>query len=449
MMHTYEEEENDDRKPAAAVLASITAGRSRSMLKRLNEGEFWSRKKGKLESEEHGTLKEKNISIKVEWCEEEASDTTPLLVGRCYHAACEKAVSVPESLFCTFHSRCQYCEPGSKEVCGKGVQKGYQFCMGHRCTHDGCKDERLDDMFCWTHGGRLVCESGDCDKEANPLSKFCKLHNDNGDSDESVFCSESEHVQRCVPLKSPIPSKFQGDMDKAKNAQVPEFTSLVNFSQKRSDNLADGMRCCVMCGDACSYSSRSQNKKGSGQDQVGDKGISCAAIIPGQNKGLCTNCDVNVWVVVQTDLEIKWCKGCKNFRPWAAFGEKGLATKCLRCREGQRVKYALQKEEKEKKLSTPKSKKVGGPRCKQPGCVLPALEGNHFCGDHRGHRGGMSCKHNGCDKLVLVVYRQVPTQMQVPQQFCSLHGGIGWCEHSGCHQYVQGSKFCLLHGSKF
>jgi hypothetical protein len=81
---------------------------------------------------------------------------------------------------------------------------------------------------------------------------------------------------------------------------------------------------------------------------VGDKGGGGYAIIPTQNKGLCTLCDVNVWVVVTTGLEIKWCKGCKNFRPWAAFGDKGLATKCLRCRERQREKYALQKDEKEK-----------------------------------------------------------------------------------------------------
>jgi len=72
------------------------------------------------------------------------------------------------------------------------------------------------------------------------------------------------------------------------------------------------------------------------------------ANIPTQNKGLCTICDVNVWIVTSSGLEIKWCKGCKNFRPWAAFGDKGLATKCVRCRERQREKYALQKEEKEK-----------------------------------------------------------------------------------------------------
>lgn len=163
-------------------------------------------------------------------------------------------------------------------------------------------------------------------------------------------------------------------MEKMKTASVPEFTSLVNFpahmSQKQSINLPEGMRCCVMCGQACPCStgtkkkgnnSHSNGNKGNksevslaprgsnGQDlgnMVGDK--SSYAIIPTQNKGLCTSCDVNVWVVVNAGLEIKWCKGCKNFRPWAAFGDKGLATKCLRCRERQREKYALQKEEKEK-----------------------------------------------------------------------------------------------------
>ena len=51
--------------------------------------------------------------------------------------------------------------------------------------------------------------------------------------------------------------------------------------------------------------------------------------------------------MTSSGLEIKWCKGCKNFRPWAAFGDKGLATKCVRCRERQREKYALTKEEKD------------------------------------------------------------------------------------------------------
>eukprot|EP00934_Nitzschia_sp_Nitz4_P008284 Nitzschia sp. Nitz4//scaffold13_size275219//108262//111350//NITZ4_000866-RA/size275219-processed-gene-0.151-mRNA-1//-1//CDS//3329535990//8274//frame0 len=172
----------------------------------------------------------------------------------------------------------------------------------------------------------------------------------------------TQSKRKCVPIKPPIPSKFQGDMEKMKGASVPEFTSLVNFpahmSQKQSVNLPEGMRCCVMCGQACPCSTGAKKKgaggksdgslaprSSNGQDPMGDKGY---AIIPTQNKGLCTLCDVNVWIVVNSGLEIKWCKGCKNFRPWAAFGDKGLATKCLRCRERQREKYALQKEEKER-----------------------------------------------------------------------------------------------------
>ena len=183
----------------------------------------------------------------------------------------------------------------------------------------------------------------------------------------------AQSKRKCVPLKPPIPSKFQGDIEKVKSAQVPEFTSLVNFpghmSQKQSINLPDGMRCCVMCGQACPCSTGNKNKKNKKQgadgglaprsnnaQDLGDKS-SGYAIIPTQNKGLCTLCDVNVWVVVSNGLEIKWCKGCKNFRPWAAFGDKGLATKCLRCRERQREKYALQKEEKERARQSAKIKK--------------------------------------------------------------------------------------------
>lgn len=169
--------------------------------------------------------------------------------------------------------------------------------------------------------------------------------------------------RKCVPLKPPIPSKFQGDIESVKGAVVPEFTSLVNYpahmSQKQSVNLPEGMRCCVMCGSACPCSSGGKNKKchpSSKKEAAALEKQNGFAIIPTQNKGLCTLCDVNVWVVCQSGLEIKWCKGCKNFRPWAAFGDKGLATKCLRCRERQREKYALQKEEKEKARIVAKTK---------------------------------------------------------------------------------------------
>jgi len=240
--------------------------------------------------------------------------------------------------------------------------------------------------------------------------------------DMAMAMSNVSHSKRkCVPIKPPIPSKFQGDIDKFKDAQIPEFNNLVNFpghmSNKPCPNVPEGMRCCVMCGQACPCSTGGKNKKsthastinsnntskaasmnadGSGSAGDNNAGVvvvaplgdstgnnnknnkiatsvsavptslisaptmppssaSCTsqhpsnyANIPTQNKGLCTICDVNVWIVTSTGLEIKWCKGCKNFRPWAAFGDKGLATKCVRCRERQREKYALQKEEKEK-----------------------------------------------------------------------------------------------------
>ena len=46
--------------------------------------------------------------------------------------------------------------------------------------------------------------------------------------------------------------------------------------------------------------------------------------------------------VDETTLELKWCKGCKNFRCWTAFCNNGMATKCDPCREKQSLKY-LQK----------------------------------------------------------------------------------------------------------
>lgn len=57
-------------------------------------------------------------------------------------------------------------------------------------------------------------------------------------------------------------------------------------------------------------------------------------------------------------MTIKWCKGCKNFRHWSAFGEKTRATKCAKCRDRQKEKYAAQKEELKMKRKI--SAKVGG-----------------------------------------------------------------------------------------
>lgn len=157
-------------------------------------------------------------------------------------------------------------------------------------------------------------------------------------------------------------------MEKTKDAYVPDFHRLVNYPDYLPKNRpypGDGTRCCVMCGQRCVSPASASSSKGSSKSNketnnangsstpppaaaaaaTPNNNFSSNHIIPRQNKGLCTACDVTVWVIQQSGLEIKWCKGCKNFRPWAAFGEKGLATKCVRCRDRQREKYASQKQE--------------------------------------------------------------------------------------------------------
>ena len=117
---------------------------------------------------------------------------------------------------------------------------------------------------------------------------------------------------------------------------MPSFQSLVNFpsSIHRRMKSASELRC-VMCGEI-----RSSTHTKKEVDAHGTPAANQHHIIPKQNKGLCTACDVAVWLIKEEQVEIKWCKGCKNFKPWADFGEKPCATKCGKCREKQREKYA-------------------------------------------------------------------------------------------------------------
>ena len=160
-----------------------------------------------------------------------------------------------------------------------------------------------------------------------------------------------------------VPSTFSSqDSDNAQSVKLPDFCQLVNFPEYLararggggggdSKNpgaavaaaaAAEGKRHCVMCGKlrVCSANSLAVRSRTVSETDAGGN----LHIIPRQNKGVCTACDVTVWAVQSRDnLEIKWCKGCKNFRPWAAFGEKGMATKCVRCRTRQKEKYAAAK----------------------------------------------------------------------------------------------------------
>ena len=167
-----------------------------------------------------------------------------------------------------------------------------------------------------------------------------------------------ESKGKCVALGNPLPRKFQGNMELSKDEEVPDFSSLVNFPTnsvlRQNRVLPNGMRCCVMCGSIRRTCSRLRSRKNDGSLSPGRNVLVCGSgddyvTIPTQNKGLCTLCDISVWVVLETGRQIKWCKGCKNFRPWAGFGDKGLATKCVRCRDRQREKYALLKNAKKNK----------------------------------------------------------------------------------------------------
>jgi len=153
--------------------------------------------------------------------------------------------------------------------------------------------------------------------------------------------SDPKAYTKCTPLPPPMPTHFRGDFEKAQSTRIPDFSFLSNFPPSNMVSLPRGTKCCVMCGVERSSnigkSSKTKSMKGllsSSKDAV---------VIPNQNKGLCTLCDVKIWVVKESGLQIKWCKGCKNFQSWATFGEKGSATKCVKCRDRQREKYAASK----------------------------------------------------------------------------------------------------------
>lgn len=132
-------------------------------------------------------------------------------------------------------------------------------------------------------------------------------------------------------------------------------------------NALGGKKRCVMCGQSrvsATYvrAKKANEDKPEGINEAGILSTGSTHIIPRQNKGVCTACDVTVWVALELDgLEIKWCKGCKNFRPWSHFGDKSLATKCLRCRDRQKEKYAMQKNASRRRSSpsTIEEKKTG------------------------------------------------------------------------------------------
>lgn len=125
-------------------------------------------------------------------------------------------------------------------------------------------------------------------------------------------------------------------LSRSKGISLPHFSNMINYMPSKKSRQQSTFRECVMCGLLCPTNFPKKHASTN------------VTIIPTQNKGLCTNCDVGVWMVNETFTEIKWCKGCKNFRKWIDFGGKLMATKCEACRERQREKYREKCENREK-----------------------------------------------------------------------------------------------------
>ena len=164
--------------------------------------------------------------------------------------------------------------------------------------------------------------------------------------DDSQCASEIEDLpvsaNKCIKVsfdKKVISEEIINDLTKDE-FRMPEHLDLCNYKNVCILNKADKSSIpCVMCGIM-----RPHNKK---------KGSARTCVwIPSQNKGLCTECDVSIWQIQESNGLIRWCKGCKNFRPWKFFGGKFFVTKCVPCREGQKERY---KEKRDSGKSASKS----------------------------------------------------------------------------------------------
>ena len=123
-------------------------------------------------------------------------------------------------------------------------------------------------------------------------------------------------LKRCVPLKHPPRNRFWGSRNALAEHALPDFARIVNFpdfltkgrGNNNTSSRADGKKHCVMCGKlrVCLAAGRRKHE------------VETTHIIPRQNKGVCTQCDVTVWLQMDEKIEVKWCKGCKNFRPWVS-----------------------------------------------------------------------------------------------------------------------------------
>ncbi len=169
-----------------------------------------------------------------------------------------------------------------------------------------------------------------------------------------------EHVstKACCPHNPPSQAAakcYQGeDMATMMLTEVPMFQHIINYPTLKQPATDDTKRGCVMCGRCCLKSATKKGNRSGGEQgcNIAEENQRKPTVIPNQNKGICTECDVIVWVHSASGLQIKWCKGCKNFKTWASWGRKGHVTKCLQCRDQNNARYAKAKADKAEKQNS-------------------------------------------------------------------------------------------------
>lgn len=96
-----------------------------------------------------------------------------------------------------------------------------------------------------------------------------------------------------------------------------------------------------MCGIECPLVGRNDPPGGNGE-KIG--------VIRQFEKSVCSLCQVGVWNMVDSDMLVKWCEVCFDFRPWGCFhvkdstGMKELST-CVICRDSRTKRSTLSKSE--------------------------------------------------------------------------------------------------------
>jgi hypothetical protein len=126
-----------------------------------------------------------------------------------------------------------------------------------------------------------------------------------------------------LPFSAP-----QEDGEKKKASSVPDLTKLMNFPQSVGKHRRNGKIRCVMCGHLRSVL------------RIVGKLSVVPPIIPYDSKGVCTDCQVRDWNVVETNIAIKFCQQCKKFRERTAFLDNDIMT-CNYCQCPERLERPL------------------------------------------------------------------------------------------------------------